>query len=51
MEEITVQPTYLDVTIEAGSSFYFDTDPGDTLFIYIIYGSVLLPAENNSFYN
>ncbi len=46
MEEITVQPTYLDVTIKAGGSFYFDTDPSDTLFIYIIYGSVHLPAEN-----
>ena len=47
MEEITVQPTYLDVTIKPGGAFYFETDPGDTLFIYIIFGSVLLPAENN----
>ncbi len=47
MEEITVQPTYLDVTIDAGGSFEFHTNPEDTLFIYIIYGTVLLPSEGN----
>lgn len=47
MEEITVQPTYLDVTLREGGAFSFSTDPLDTLFIYIIYGTVLLPCEED----
>lgn len=47
MEEITVQPTYLDITINPGSSFNYSLDPDDTLFIYIIHGLIYLPAEDN----
>lgn len=47
MEEITVQPTYLDVSIKPDGSFSYITDPRITLFIYIISGSVILPAEDN----
>ncbi len=47
MEEITVQPTYHDVTIKPGGSFYFSTKQEDTVFIYIIYGTVFLPSEGN----
>ncbi len=47
MEDITVQPTYLDVTIKSGGSFYYDTEPENTLFIYIIHGSLIFPAEDN----
>lgn len=47
MEEITVQPTYLDVSINPHGSFTFETDSQNTLFIYIISGSAILPAENN----
>jgi len=47
MEDITVQPTYLDVTVKNGGSFYYDTDPENTLFIYIIQGSLIFPAEDN----
>ncbi len=47
MEEITVQPTYLDVTVKSGGSFYYDADPENTLFIYIINGSLIFLAENS----
>ncbi len=47
MEEITVQPTYLDVTVKSGCSFYYDADPENTLFIYIIHGSLIFPAEDS----
>lgn len=46
MEEITAQPTFLEVTVKAGGAFSFDTDPGNTVFIYILRGSVILPADN-----
>jgi len=46
MEEITVQPTYLDVTVKSGGSFYYDAAPENTLFIYIIHGSLIFPAED-----
>lgn len=46
MEDITVQPTYLDITVKSGGSFYYDPDPENTLFIYIIHGSLILPAED-----
>ncbi len=47
MEEITVQPTFLEVTVQAGGAFSFDTDPGSTVFIYILRGSVILPADDD----
>jgi quercetin 2,3-dioxygenase len=47
MEEITVQPTFLDVRVNALGSFSYKTDPDNTLFIYIIKGSATLEAENN----
>lgn len=47
MEDITVQPTYLDVTVQSGGSFNYETSPENTLFIYIIHGSIIFPAENN----
>ncbi|MGM0689305.1 MAG: pirin family protein [Bacillota bacterium] len=47
MEEITVQPIYLDVSVNPHRSFSFETDSQNTLFIYIINGSAILPAENN----
>jgi len=47
MEEITVQPTYLDVTIQSSGSFNYETSPENTLFIYIIHGSLIFPAEDN----
>ncbi len=47
MEEITVQPTYLDVTVKSGGSFYYENSPENTLFIYIIHGSLIFPAEDN----
>ncbi len=47
MEEITVQPTYLDITVQSGGSFNYETSPENTLFIYIIQGSLLFPAEDN----
>lgn len=47
MEEITVQPTYLDVTIKSGCSFNYEANLENTLFIYIIDGSVIFPAEDN----
>ena len=46
MEDITVKPTYLDVTVKSGGSFYYDTEPENTLFIYIIHGSLIFPAED-----
>lgn len=47
MEEITVQPTFLEVTVKAGEPFSYKTEPGNTLFIYILKGSAALPADNN----
>lgn len=47
MEDITVQPTYLDITINSGGSFNYETSPENTLFVYIIHGSIIFPAENN----
>jgi quercetin 2,3-dioxygenase len=47
MEDITVQPTYLDVTIQSSGSFNYETSPENTLFIYIIHGSIIFPAEDN----
>lgn len=47
MEEITVQPTFLEVTVQARGTFSFDTDPGSTVFIYILRGSVILPADDD----
>lgn len=44
MEEITVKPTFLEVSVKAGESFSFITEPTDTLFIYIIKGSVNIKA-------
>lgn len=45
MEEITVRPTFIEVSLKAGGLFTFPTDPGDTLFIYIIRGSAVLEAD------
>jgi quercetin 2,3-dioxygenase len=47
MEDITAQPTYLDVTIQSSGSFNYETSPENTLFIYIIHGSITFPAEDN----
>lgn len=47
MEEITVQPTFLEVTVEAGKPFNYKTEPGETLFIYILKGAATLPADND----
>jgi quercetin 2,3-dioxygenase len=47
MEEITVQPTFLEVTVKAGEPLSYKTEPGNTLFIYILKGSAALPADNN----
>ncbi len=46
MEEITVQPTFLEVNVKAEETFSYITEPGDTLFIYILKGSAVLPADN-----
>ncbi len=46
MEEITVQPTFLEVNVKAGETFSYKTEPGDTLFIYILKGSAVLPADD-----
>ncbi len=47
MEDITVQPTYLDVTVKPGAGFTFETDPHDTLFIYIYSGTLLFKADRD----
>lgn len=45
MEEITVQPTFLEVSIKPGREFTYETLIDNTLFIYILRGSTLLPAD------
>jgi len=47
MEEITVRPTFIEVSLKAGGSFSFFSEPGDTLFIYIIRGSAVLEADDD----
>ena len=47
MEEITVQPTFLEIAIEAGETFSYTTEPGDTLFIYVLRGAAALPADDD----
>ncbi len=39
MEKITVQPAFMDVTVRPGGTFSLETDPDDTVFIYIITGT------------
>ena len=47
MEEINVQPTFLDVRVGTRGDFTLNTEPDDNLFIYILSGSVILEAEEN----
>jgi quercetin 2,3-dioxygenase len=46
MEEIAVQPTFLEVNVEAGETLSYKTEPDNTLFIYILKGSAALPADD-----
>jgi len=41
MEEITVQPTFMDIAVSAGDTFTFITPPDHTLFIYILRGTAM----------
>lgn len=45
MEEITVQPTFLEVSIKPGRRFAYETLSDNTLFIYLLRGSTILPAD------
>jgi quercetin 2,3-dioxygenase len=47
MEEITVRPTYMDVRVIPDGRFSFETDPQNTLFIYILKGSALTGMEGD----
>jgi redox-sensitive bicupin YhaK (pirin superfamily) len=47
MEEIAVQPTYMDVEIEPTGEFSLDVSSDDTLFVYIVRGTAVLPADDN----
>jgi len=46
MEEITVQPTFMEVRLESNESFRFDSDSDSTLFIYILRGSTYFASDD-----
>lgn len=48
VEDITIRPTYMDVSIKGEGTFSVETNPADTLFIYIIHGTGILKAEEHA---
>lgn len=47
MEEIAVQPTYMDIEVEPEGTFSVDVPTENTLFVYIVSGSAVFPADDN----
>lgn len=48
MDEITIQPTYMDVGVKGGGTFSLETNPEDTLFIFIIQGTGIFDADDHA---
>jgi hypothetical protein len=48
VQDIVVDPEYLDVTVPVGTEFIHPTRPGHTVFAYVIAGSASFTAEKNS---
>jgi redox-sensitive bicupin YhaK (pirin superfamily) len=48
VQDIVVDPEYLDVTVPVETEFIHPTKPGHTVFAYVIAGSAYFTAEKNS---
>ena len=48
VEDITIAPQYLDITVPAGADFSHPTRPGDTVVAYVIDGSASFTPDKDS---
>ncbi len=51
VQDLMVTPTYLDVTLDAGTSFSILTDPEENFFVYVYGGSLSSGGENGATVN